>query len=148
MLTLRAEFTLAQLTRAGCNGHTRQAISDATDFDERNINHNFSYDYAAYAEVKRNLARLVDLGQFQLAMDLALLLMDQGSYQVEMSDEGLMSEDIEACLRVVINALKGSGLTPGKMLAWCAALTKRDRVGFICDREIQVLRDHLGAAKS
>jgi len=27
---------------------TRQAIADATDFDERDINHNFSYDDEAY----------------------------------------------------------------------------------------------------
>ena len=28
---------------------TRQAIADATDFDERDINRNFDYDYEAYA---------------------------------------------------------------------------------------------------
>ena len=44
---------------------TRQAIADATDFDEREINRNFSYDYAAYAEVKRNLSRLVELRQLR-----------------------------------------------------------------------------------
>src|SRR5262245_20131568 len=32
---------------------TRQAISDATAFDERDINRNFAYDDEAYAEVKR-----------------------------------------------------------------------------------------------
>ena len=41
---------------------TRQAIADATDFDERDINRNFDYDYAAYDEVKRNLSRLIDWG--------------------------------------------------------------------------------------
>ena len=70
---------------------TRQAIADATDFDERDINRNFSYDYAAYEGVKRNLSRLVDLGQLRLAMELSLELMKQGSHQVEMSDEGLMT---------------------------------------------------------
>ena len=38
---------------------TRQAIADATDFDERDINRNFDYDYEAYSEVKRNLGRLI-----------------------------------------------------------------------------------------
>src|ERR1700741_2700096 len=38
---------------------TRQAIADATVFDERDINHNFAYDYEAYGEVKRNLGRLI-----------------------------------------------------------------------------------------
>jgi hypothetical protein len=35
---------------------TRQAIADATDFDERDANRNFSYDYEAYNAVKRNLS--------------------------------------------------------------------------------------------
>src|SRR3954453_5419447 len=34
---------------------THQAIADATDFDVRQINRNFAYDYEAYSEVKRNL---------------------------------------------------------------------------------------------
>ncbi len=59
---------------------TRQAIADATDFDERDINRNFSYDYEAYGEVKRNLSRLIDLGELHLAMELSLELMKQGSY--------------------------------------------------------------------
>src|SRR3984893_862304 len=39
---------------------TRQAIADATDFDERDANRNFSYDYEAYGEIRRNLTRLID----------------------------------------------------------------------------------------
>src|SRR4029078_7398643 len=77
---------------------TQQAIADATAFDERDINRNFAYDYEAYQEGKRALGRLIGLGQLQLAMRLALGLMKQGSYQVEMSDEGLMTQDIEDCL--------------------------------------------------
>ena len=42
---------------------TRQAIADATDFDERDINRNFDYDSAAYTEVQRNLGRLIDMGE-------------------------------------------------------------------------------------
>jgi hypothetical protein len=41
---------------------TRQAIADATDFDEREINRNFNYDSAAYGEVKRNLGRMTGSG--------------------------------------------------------------------------------------
>src|SRR4051794_27921017 len=37
---------------------TRQAIADATAFDERDINRSFAYDSEAYDEVKRNLGRL------------------------------------------------------------------------------------------
>ena len=85
---------------------TRQAIADATDFDERDVNRNFDYDDQAYSTVKRNLGRLIDSGQLRPAMSLALELMKQGSCQVEMSDEGLMTEDIEDCLKVVLEALE------------------------------------------
>lgn len=127
---------------------TRQAIADATDFDERDINHNFSYDYEAYGEVKRNLSRLVDLGELHLAMELSLELMKQGSRQVEMSDEGLMTHDIEECLRVVLPAVKNSGQSPDEVVAWCVAMTKSDRVGFICDRELAKLRKSFEVLRS
>jgi hypothetical protein len=70
----------------------RQSIADATAFDEREINRKFDYDYdyEAYAEVKRNLGRLIASGRLRPTMPLALELMKQGSYQVEMSDEGLI----------------------------------------------------------
>ena len=51
---------------------TRQAIADATDFDERDINRNFDYDCDAYREVKRNLSRLIASGHLRLAMQLSL----------------------------------------------------------------------------
>jgi hypothetical protein len=120
---------------------TGVAISDATDFDERDINRNFSYDYAAYSAVKRNFARLIDLGHLRSAMDLSLELMSQGSYQVEMSDEGLMAEDIKECLQVVIKALKKCDLPVNEVVTWCEGMIKRDRVGFICDTELRALRD-------
>ena len=84
---------------------TRQAINDATAFDKRNANRNFDYDSEAYTEVKRNLGCLIASGQLLLAMQLALELMESGGYQVEMSDEGLMPEDIEDCLSVVIQSM-------------------------------------------
>jgi hypothetical protein len=118
---------------------TRQAIADATAFDERDINHNFDYDYDAYGAVKRNLGRLIDSGQLRLAMQLSLELMKQGSYQVEMSDEGLMTEDIEDCLRVVFQALKKCDLPTEEVLAWCSVMRKNDRVGFIAQEPLQSL---------
>jgi hypothetical protein len=127
---------------------TRQAIADATDFDERDINRNFDYDYKAYGEVKRNLSRLVRLGELRLAMELSLELMKQGSYQVEMSDEGMMTQDIEECLAVVTQALKKCDLPPGQVIAWCAAMAKRDRMGFIFDRELGTLRNHFEGLRS
>ena len=146
---------------------TRQAIADATDFDERDINRNFDYDYAAYEAVherdinrncdydyaayeavKRNLSRLVGLRQFRLAMELSLELMDQGSCQVEMSDEGLMTDDIEECLKVVIQALRKCDLPTSELIAWCRNTLKKDRVGFICEKELKALRHDLEASRS
>jgi hypothetical protein len=127
---------------------TRQAIAHATDFDEREINRNFSYDHAAYGEVKRNLSRLVELGQLRVAMELSLELMKQGSYQVEMSDEGMMTADIEECLAAVVKALKRSDLPPADVIAWCDGMLKSDRVGFIYREELQTLRSHTEASRS
>jgi uncharacterized Zn finger protein len=126
---------------------TRQAIADATDFDERDANRNFDYDYGAYEAVKRNLTRLVKLGQLRLAMDLSLELMDQGSRQVETSDEGLMTDDIEECLSVVTKALKPSDLSADEKLAWCKEMRQRDRVGFICEKELQTLQRRFEASR-
>lgn len=119
---------------------TRQAIADATDFDERDANRNFDDDYGAYEAVKRNLTRLVKLEQLRLAMDLSLELMDQGSRQVETSDEGLMTGDIEECLSVVTKALKQSDLPREEKIAWCKEMVHRDCVGFICDQELEALQ--------
>jgi hypothetical protein len=126
---------------------TRQAIADATDFDERDINRNFDYDDEAYHEVKRNLSRLIDSGQLHLAMQLALELMKQGSYQVEMSDEGMMTEDIEQCLSVVITALKKCDLPADEVLTWCSAMLANDRVAFIAREPLQSLRKQFQAAR-
>ena len=98
--------------------------------------------------MKRNLSRLIDLGQLQFAMELSLELMKEGSYQVEMSDEGLMTEDIEECLSVVIKALKKCNLPTGEVIAWCSAMLENDRVDFICERELRSLRHQLEASTS
>jgi hypothetical protein len=124
---------------------TRQAIADATNFDERDINRNFDYDYEAYREVQRNLGRLIASGQLRPAMKLALDLMQQGSRQVEMSDEGLMTEDIEECLSVVIQALTKRDLPTNEVIAWCSAMIDNDRVGFIAREPLQSLRYHFQA---
>ncbi|MDB5348916.1 MAG: hypothetical protein JWN86_163 [Planctomycetota bacterium] len=122
---------------------TRQAIADATDFDERDINRNFDYDDQSYSEVKRNLGRLIGSGQLRLAMPLALELMKRGSYQVEMSDEGLMTGDIEDCLNVVLEALRKCDLPAAEVIAWCSAMLENDRIGFIAREPLQSLRDHV-----
>jgi hypothetical protein len=124
---------------------TRQAIADATVFDERDINHNFAYDYEAYGEVKRNLGRLIASGQLRQAMQLAQELMKKGSYQVEMSDEGLMKDDIEDCLQVVLKALPKCDLPAADVIAWCSAMLENDRVGFIARESFESLRKRFQA---
>ena len=124
-------------------GQAHEQVADATAFDERDINRNFDYDYEAYGEVKRNLGRLIDAGQLRLAMQLALELMKQGSYQVEMSDEGLMTQDIEGCLDVVLRALEKCDLPADEVVAWCSAMLDNDRVGFISREPLQSLRNHV-----
>jgi chorismate mutase len=118
---------------------TKQAIADAPRFDPRDINRNFAYDYEAYGEVKRNLGRLIDAGQLRLAMQLALELMKQGSHQVEMSDEGMMTEDIEDCLSVVCKALPKCDLPAEEVTAWSTAMRANDRVGFIATKQLESL---------
>ena len=49
--------------------------------------------------------------------------MDKGSYQIECSDEGLMHEKIESCLRPVIAAAKSSG---GR--EWALKMLRHDRI--------------------
>jgi len=129
-------------------GATRRAIANATDFDERDMNHNFDYDDDAYVETQRNLKRLLDLDQLPSAMELALELMKEGSRQVEMSDEGLMTDDIEECLMVVIKAIRKCDLPTGETLAWCSAMLDNDCVGFICEGDLKSLRKHFEASKS
>jgi len=114
------------------------AIANATDFDERMLNHNFDVDWQAYEDVKKGLKQLIDLGHLEHAKSLAITLMKDGSYQVECSDEGLMSDDISECLRPVIQAVKKAG---GKEAdAWAFEMQLADRVGFICDQELAALR--------
>jgi hypothetical protein len=120
---------------------TRQAIADATYFDERRINYNFDYDMAAYERVHKNLKRLVSLDRMDDGMKLAIELMKAGSYQIEMSDEGAMTPDVENCLTPVIAAVAKSNLRSEQVISWCDAMTGADRVGFVCDRLIRELRD-------
>ena len=122
---------------------TQRAIADATAFDRREIGRNFSYDHAAYEEVRRNLRLLVGSGQLQPAMSLALDLMKRGSHQVEMSDEGLMTEDVESGLAMVLESLARSDLPATEVLAWITSMLKHDRVGFIARESLESLRNQV-----
>ena len=71
--------------------------------------------------------------------------MKQGSYQVEMSDEGLMTQDIEDCLGVVLKDLEKCDLPATEVIAWCSAMLDSDRVGFIARESLQSLRNRVQA---
>ena len=111
------------------------AIDIATRVDEKRINYNFEFDWRAYEAVRRGLSQLVQKGGIQEAKALALKLMEKGSYQIECSDEGLMQEEIEDCMRVVISAVAES---PGGS-EWAQKMLRCDRVGCICGRELTEL---------
>ncbi len=114
------------------------AIDRAADFDERLMNHNFDVDWQAYADVQKGLLQLVELGHLADAKSLALKLMKDGSYQVECSDEGLMTDEISQCLKPVIRAVKAAG--GDEAARWAKDMITADRVGFICDAELKQLR--------
>lgn len=65
-----------------------------------------------------------------------------------MSDEGLVSGDIEECLQVVISALRKCDLPVGEVVAWCKAMLQSDCVGFICDDELRTLQKRAESARS
>ena len=108
------------------------AIKIATRVDDQRLNQNFDYDRQAYQAVRVGLEQLVKQGCIEEAKILALQLMAKGSRQMECSDEGLMLEKIEHCLRVVIAAVAGA---PGGS-EWALRMLQEDRAGFVCREEL------------
>lgn len=111
------------------------AIGVATNVDDRNINSNFDYDFKAYEHVANGFKELIETGNLEAAKELAIQLMKDASYQVECSDEGLMREEIEDCLKPVIRAVRSEGCDAARK--WAFAMLLEDRVGFICERELK-----------
>jgi hypothetical protein len=64
------------------------------------------------------------------------------------SGGGSAALDVETCLRPVLKALRQSDLPAAKLHAWCSAMIKSDRVGFICDQELQALRRRFKKSRS
>lgn len=108
------------------------AIDIATKVDEQRMNYNFEYDWRAYEAIQRGLSQLIQKGEIEEAKALALKLMQQGSYQIECSDEGLMQEEIENCLRPVISAVADSS-GGGE---WVREMLRHDGTGCICQQEL------------
>jgi hypothetical protein len=63
-----------------------------------------------------------------------------------MSDEGLMTQGIEDCLAVVLQALARCNLPAAEVIAWWSATLDNDRVCFIVRGLLQSLRSHAQAA--
>ncbi len=59
-----------------------------------------------------------------------------------------MADDIEACFRPLLKALRKSDLPAAEVIAWCAEMLKRDRVGFLCDQELRALQQQLETSRS
>ena len=97
------------------------------------LNYNFSYDWDAYEAIQHGLSQLIKKEALEEAKMLALVLMRKGSYQIECSDEGLMQDCIENCLRVVINAVRKLP----DAAEWAREMLRTDRVGFICEKELK-----------
>lgn len=115
----------------------QSAICRATDLDDRQLNYNFDYDCQAYEDVKKGFENLIALGHLEDVKSLALRLMKDGSYQVECSDEGMMTDDIQDCLKPVIRAVKAEGGAAASK--WAIEMLVADRVSFICDKELKRL---------
>ena len=111
------------------------AIDIATQVDEQQVNHNFAFDCQAYEVVLDGLSQLIVKERIEDAKALALKLMQKGSLQIECSDEGLMHEEIESCLRPVIAAVAESS----DDRAWVLEMLQHDRVGFLCREELAEL---------
>ena len=58
---------------------------------------------------------------------------------MEMSDEGLMFDDVEECVHVVIKGLKKADLPKETIQTWAKQMQRADRIDCICDKELGVL---------
>jgi hypothetical protein len=115
------------------------AIRVATRVDELRVNYNVYYDWRAYEAIQFGLSQLIEKDAIDEAKYLALTLMRAGSYQIECSDEGLMQEAIESCLRLVISALWEH---PDARI-WALEMLAHDRVGCLCERELREMAGQL-----
>jgi hypothetical protein len=111
------------------------AINIATKVDELRLNYNFDYDWRAYEAVRRGLLQLLQKNAIEEAKSLALKLMDKGSYQIECSDEGLMQQEIESCLRPVIAAVAESSGSR----EWALEMIQNDRMRCVCEQDLTEL---------
>ncbi len=100
--------------------------------DEQQLNYNFDFDGRAYDAVRRGLSQLIQKEKLEEAKALALKLMQKGSFQIECSDEGLMQDEIETCLRLVVSAVAESSCGS----EWALEILQHDRMRFLCRQDL------------
>lgn len=116
--------------------HTiEDAIKIATRVNEHELNRNSHYDWRAYKAAESGLTQLIEKQAIEEAKALALTLIERGGHQINCSDEGMMREEIEDCLRPVIAAV---AFSPGAS-DWARDMLTRDTSGFICEGELREL---------
>ena len=139
---LTQEFSI-EISTNDLVADTRKAIADATDFDERETNYNFDFDYQAYVTTAKNFEKLLKADRWDELLPLTLELMDKGSYQMQMSDEGMMLDDIDDCFASVIESMYDSHLSVSVRSQWCEAMLKADRTQCISTGPLKSLLDSL-----
>ena len=113
----------------------RQAIEIATRVDKKKRKTNYFYSWQAFEEIERGFITLVGIGELGLAKKIAIEFMNQASYQVECSDEGQMVEEIENCLKPVIQAVADDQLPVHR--DWAMAMSQADSTGFLCSSALE-----------
>src|SRR5258708_3941653 len=58
---LEGRLDLSPNTVGDLVARAKSAIANATDFDDRQVNHNFDYDWAAYEQVEKYFRQIVKL---------------------------------------------------------------------------------------
>lgn len=69
--------------------------------------------------------------KLQLAMKLSLMFMAAGSHHAATTNEGFMTDIIEACFRAVWAAIQDRRSTAAEMAGWCAKTIARDPRRFV-----------------
>lgn len=61
------------------------------------------------------------------------------------ADEGLMTEDVESGVSVVLKAVKDGDLPAEEVIAWCSTMLATDHTGFIAKEPLRSLQAHFQA---
>jgi hypothetical protein len=111
---------------SGLVGDIRSALRKATHVPEEQVNRNLSVDYNAYEQVRRGLKKLIATDHLREAMALAIDVIQLGSNQVELSDEGLMADEVVETVKLVVKEVDAAQIGPEEKAKWWVALAAAD----------------------